>query len=235
MKAGRVVVVAAALAFLSCGSGEGIEAPTTIGPDEDVGACPSGDSVLLGFKTQVDDGAFDALRPAIEQVFVDEGGLKTTLALVSAVLPRLQAQEMRTLLSTISSDDGRAILDAVKPHVLNVLKYIHGTSEFVPGPHPAPINALHEVLVSCDAAEQLQNTRNVMALEVNRTPGGPQAFVAAAPGTGEFSWIFAFIESVDRAAQLPKMRQLLERIEINEDGGNGGDIQIGRAAFIVIA
>ena len=232
-----VVVVAAAISTLwACAGGEGKEAPTTIGPNEEVGACPSGDSVLVSFKTQVDDGAFDALRPAIERVFVDDGGLRTALALVSAVLPQLQSAEMRTVLSTITSDDGKVTLAAVRPHVLNVLKYIHGTSEFVEGKHPEPIAALHQVLVNCDAAEQLQNVRNVVAFEVNRgAPGSGSAWVAAEPGGGESSWLFAFVEAVDRAAQLPKMRELLERIEINDDGDGEGDIRIGRDAFIVIA
>ncbi|MDP2343948.1 MAG: hypothetical protein Q8O67_23525 [Deltaproteobacteria bacterium] len=243
MRAGAVVVVVVVVgAFMfSCGSGEGIEAPKTIGPNEDVGACPGGDTVLLAFNQQVDDGAFDALRPVITEVFVDDGGLRTTLSLVSSVLPQLQAAEMRTVLSTITSDDGKATLDAVKPHVLNVLEYINGTSAFIPGKHPEPINALHEVMVSCDAAEQLLNVRNVIALEVNRNPAGPadtstSVWVSAEPGTGESSWLFAFVEAVDRAAQLPKMRELLERIEINDDPeGGDGEIKIGRAAFIVIA
>ncbi len=230
----RGAAIVVLLTVLSCGGGEGIEAPKTPGPDEDIGDCPSGDSVLLSFKGQVNAGAFDALRPAIERVLVDNGGLRTTLALLDAVLPQLQAEELNTVVSTITSADGKATLDAVKPHILNVLKYIQGTSEFIEGKHPEPINALHEALVSCDAAEQLENVRNVIALEVNRGVDG--RFVAAAPGTGASSWIFAFVESIDRAAQLPKMRELLERIEINDDGTGGpGDIRIGRDAFIVIA
>lgn len=221
----------------ACSSGVGVEAPTTIGPRENVGACPDGDTQLLSLKAEVDDGAFDALRPTITRIFVDNGGLKTALALLSAVLPKLQAAEMRTVLAVISSGEGRVTLDAVKPHVLNVLKYVHGTSEFIDGAHLEPLHAFHELLVSCDAAEQLLNLRNVVALEVNRTPNAPSSFAIAPAGSGEASWVFAFVEAVDRAAQLPKMRSLLQRIEIEDGGveGGPGQIQVGRAAFIVMA
>lgn len=231
------LIVFAFVTVGACSSGVGVEAPTTLGPRENVGACPDGDTQLLSLKAEVDDGAFDALRPTITRIFVDNGGLKTALALLSAVLPKLQAAEMRTVLAVISSGEGRVTLDAVKPHVLNVLKYVHGTSEFIDGAHLEPLHAFHELLVSCDAAEQLLNLRNVVALEVNRTPNAPSSFAIAPAGSGEASWVFAFVEAVDRAAQLPKMRSLLQRIEIEDGGveGGPGQIQVGRAAFIVMA
>ena len=231
------LIVFAIVTVGACSSGVGVEAPTTLGPRENVGACPDGDTQLLSLKAEVDDGAFDALRPTITRIFVDNGGLKTALALLSAVLPKLQAAEMRTVLAVISSGEGRVTLDAVKPHVLNVLKYVHGTSEFIDGAHLEPLHAFHELLVSCDAAEQLLNLRNVVALEVNRTPNAPSSFAIAPAGSGEASWVFAFVEAVDRAAQLPKMRSLLQRIEIEDGGveGGPGQIQVGRAAFIVMA
>ncbi len=233
-------VVVSASVVVAC-SAEGLEAPRVIAPDEDTGACPSGDAVLLSLKGELNAGAFDALRPDLERTLVDEGGLKTLLALVAAVLPELTGGELNTVLSVLASDDGKATVAAFKPHVLNVLHYLNGTSEFIAGKHDAPLRAAHEILVSCDAAEQVRTLRDVLALEVNHappgTPAGEPAWIAAAPGAGESSFLFALIDAVDRAADIPVMRGLLERIEIEEDGaaGGGDDIVIGRAAFVVLA
>lgn len=230
------VAVCCFVVVVGC-SAEGKEAPHVIAPDEDVGACPSGDSVLTSFKAELDGGTFDALRPTLETVLVDGGGLKTNLLLLSLVLPELSGDEVKTVLRVLTSDDGKATVDAFLPHLINILEYLHGSGTFIPGPHLAPVDAAHEILTSCDAAEQLQTLRDLLALEVRRVPGAEQSWVAADPGTGDSSFLFALLDAVDRAAANPKMKELLTKIQIEEDGdvGGGGQVVIGRDAFLVLA
>lgn len=219
-------------------SGEGIEAPTVIAPDEDTAGCPSADSTLQGLKGELDAGAFDPLRPTIETVLVDGSGLKTQLTLLGLVLPELKGDEVKTILRVLTGEGGAATLAALKPHLINILEYIHGTSPFIAGKHAEPMAATHEILTSCDAAEQLLTLRNILALEVKRAPAGSAvAFDVAAPGTGDSSWLFAMLQAVDAAAKLPKMKELLENIEIEDDGSApaGGAIRVGRDAFVILA
>ncbi len=234
---GFFCAVGVAVAVGGC-SGEGTEAPRVIAPDEEFGDCPAGDSVLLSFKAELDGGTFDALRPTLEKVLVDDGGLKTNLLLLSLVLPELSGDEVKTVLKVLTSDEGKATIEAFKPHLINILEYLHGTGTFIPGKHLAPVDAAHELLTSCDAAEQLQTVRDLLALEVRRAPpGSAQSWLVAEPGTGESSYLFAVLDAVDRAAQLPKMKELLTKIQIedNADEGGGGQIVIGRQAFLVLA
>ena len=232
-----VAVAGFSVGFVAC-SGEGHDAPHVIAPDDDVGDCPGADSVLTSLQTELDRGTFDPLRPTIERVLVDEGGLKTQLLLLSVVLPELTGDEIKTVLSVLSSDDGKATVDAFLPHVVNILEYLHGTGSFIPGKHPEPVAAAHDILTSCDAAEQVGTVRDLLALEVKRSPPGSAAsFVVADPGTGDSSYVFALLTAVDKTAKLPQLKGLLEKIQIEEDGdvGGGGDVVIGRQAFVVLA
>lgn len=236
----RHLLLLAAIFVFSCGSGEGVDAPVVIAPDDDSGACPSADSVLLSFKGELDAGTFDALRPTLEDVLVEQGGLKTQLLLLSVVLPELSGDEVKTVLSVLTSDDGKATVDAFLPHLINIMEYLHGTGSFIPGKHLEPVAAMHEILTSCDAPEQLLTLRNMLALEVRRAPpGSAQSFVVAEAGTGDSSFLFALLQAVDRAAQQPKMKELLQNIQIEEDGtapdGEGGGVRVGREAFLILA
>lgn len=236
--ASLVVACVAAFVVGSC-SAEGTAAPVVIAPDEVTPGCPSGDSTVLAFKAELNSGGFDPLRPTIERILVDEAGLKTVLALLSSMVPELTGEETRTLVRALTSSDGNASLNALKPHLINILEYVNGTSPFIAGKHPEPISALHEILTSCDAAEQLSTIRNLLALEVNAAPAGSDnRFVVAAAGSGEASYFYALLQAVDRASKVPKMKALLESIEVTDDGsapdGSGG-VRVGRDAFLVLA
>jgi hypothetical protein len=229
-----VAVAAFVVGVVGCGA-VGTKAPRVIAPNEDVGACPSGDSVLVNLKAELSAGTFDSFRPTIERVLVDDGGLRTTLALVGAVLPELQGDEAAVLAQTLASDDGQETVDALLPHIINVLDYIHGTSAFIPGKHPEPLVATHNILTQCDAPEQLATLREVLALDVKRAPPGSEvAFVIAPAGEGDSSFLFALVTAVDQAADLPVMTDLLENIEFDDEEGGAG-VQVGRGAFIAIA
>jgi hypothetical protein len=229
-------LLACAFGFLGCSGGEGIDAPYTIAPDEDTGACPSSDDVLGGFQQRLEDGAFDALRPHVESILVDDRGLATLLSFTNEVLPELDADAVPALLTALRSDDGRATLDALKPTLFSVLDYLHGTNAALPGPHDAPLTAVHAVVTSCDTPATVQMLRNLLALEVRRGGAGEPRFVRATPETATSSWLFAFLDAANRASKNATMGAMLENIEVSdEDVGGDGTIRVGRDAFLVLA
>ena len=229
-------MLAGVVAFWGC-SAEGIEAPKSVGPFEDVGPCPGADTLLVKAKTALAAGAFDPLRPDIERILVDGAGLRTILTLVSAILPDLEPALLPDLLASLSDDETGATVDAVLPHVVEVMRYIDGSSDFFDGAHPEPMNAVHEIMTTCDAARNVAVVRDVVALEVRRTGGSP-AWVAVPAGTGDASWLGALMDTIDRAQEQAAFQALLERIAIADDGsppGEGGEIQVGRSAFVILA
>ncbi len=230
---------AAAVAF-SCG-GEGIDAPVTVGPNDD-DVCPAADVVLASANAQLDAGAFDPLRPHLEAILVEASGLKTTINLASVVLPDLDDVVAQTLLAAVVDDETGATIDALKPHLINILDYLNGTSPFLPGPHPEPLEAAHGVIVNCDPVDNIRVVRDVLALEVRRAPpGSERAYEVAERGQGEISFLGALVDVIDRAQDVPAFQSLLERVAIGDDGSapddgsEGGDIVVGRDAFIVLA
>jgi hypothetical protein len=230
-----VFVVLFVAGAVACGA-EGVPAPYTIAPDEDTGACPSSDDVLGGFQQRLDDGAFDPLRPHVETILVQDRGLATLLSFASAVLPELDGDAVPALLTAVRSEDGRAMLDAVKPTFYDVLEYLHGTSIALPGPHDAPIVAARAVVTACDAPATTQMLRDLLALQVRPGAAGEPRFVRATPESATSSWLYAFVDAVDRAARNPTMSAVLQRIEISdEDVGGDGTVRVGREAFLVLA
>lgn len=221
----------------ACG-GEGVPAPVSVGPfDDDV--CPAADDSLTAAKAQLDAGAFDPLRGPIEDILVDGEGLATTLNLATLVLPGLDDVVATTLLAALTDDETGATIAALKPHIVNILEYLHGSSPFIPGAHLEPMTAAHAVVVNCDPVDNVRLVRDLLVLEVRRAPAGSaQAWELAEPGTGEQSFLGALVEALDRGRQIAAFQSLLERIAITPDGEapeGGGDIVVGREAFIVLA
>lgn len=238
MIARRVTALAFAAAVgLGCG-GEGIAAPPSLGPTDDH-ACPAADDVLVSAEAQLDAGAFDPLRPHIEAILVQGEGLRTVLNLATLVLPGLDPGVVSTVVEAASDPGSEETLARIKPHLMRVIEYLHGSSEALPGPHPEPLEAAHAVVVNCDPVDNVRLVRELLAVEVRRgAPGSGVAWELAPPGEGEVSFAGALVDAVDRAQQLPAFSSLLERIAIERDGdapGDGGDIVVGREAFIVLA
>lgn len=237
MRCRLVALCVVALAEAACG-GVGVEAPFTIAPDED-DVCPAADDVLASAEAQLDAGTFDPLRPHIEAILVDGGGLKTILNLASLVLPGLSPSVGETLLSSLTEEEGGGTIAALEPHVLRILEYLHGSSVELPGPHPEPLAAAHAVIVNCDPVDNVRLIRELLALEVKRgAAGSGRTWELAADGAGEQSFLGALVDTIDRAQDIPAFSSLLERIAIEQDGappGGGDQIVVGRAAFIVLA
>jgi hypothetical protein len=235
----RVAMASFVLAFggTACG-GEGVPAPVTVGPSDD-DVCPAADDSLTSAKAQLDAGAFDPLREPIEDILVDGDGLATTLNLATLVLPGLDDVVATTLLAALTDDETGATITALKPHIVNILEYLHGSSPFIPGAHLEPMTAAHDVVVNCDPVDNIRLVRDLLVLEVRRAPvGSAQAWELAEPGTGEQSFLGALVESLDRGRQIASFQSLLERIAITPDGEapeGSGDIVVGREAFIVLA
>jgi hypothetical protein len=230
-------VIAVVIAAISCG-GEGIPAPASPGPGDDH-ACPAADDVLVSAEAQLDAGTFDPLRPHIEQILVDGEGLRTVLNLTSLVLPGIEPDVATTLLGAASDPEADETLTLLKPHLIRVLEYVDGSSAELPGPHPEPLAAAHAVVVNCDPVDNVRLARELLAVEVRRgAPGSGVTWQLAPAGEGEQSLLGALIEAVDRAQNVPVFSSLLERVAIERDGdapGEGGDIVVGREAFIVLA
>ena len=231
-----VVLLAALLPLAGCASGEGTPAPFTIAPDEE-DICPAADELLVNAKAQLNAGAFDPLRPFLEQTLVEEGGLATGLSLLSTVLPELQPSTIKTLLAALTGDDAGATITTIIPHLLNVIEYLQGSSPFVPGPHLAPIEAAHRIVVNCRTVDTVGVVRNLLALEVVRAPNLPEGWTIAERGQGEASWLGAFVDSLARAYEIPKLKTLLKQIKVSENAetGGGGNIVVGKQAFVVLA
>jgi hypothetical protein len=232
-----LVLIAAVIAVVSCG-GEGVPAPESPGPNDEH-ACPAADDVLVSAEAQLDAGTFDPLRPHIETILVEGEGLRTILNLTSLVLPGLDPGVATTLLDAASDPEADETLALLKPHLIRVLEYLHGSSAELPGPHPEPLAAAHAVVVNCDPVDNVRLVRELLAVEVRRgAPGSGVTWELAPPGEGEVSFLGALVDAVDRAQQVPAFSSLLERIAIERDGdapGEDGDIVVGREAFIVLA
>ncbi len=222
---------------ISCG-GEGVPGPVSVGPQDD-DVCPAADDTLVAARATLGAGVFDPLRAPIETILVDEAGLATTINLLTLVLPGLDDIVVTTLLSALTDEETGASLTTFKPHALNILEYLNGTSVFLPGAHPQPLDAAHAVVVNCDPVANIRLVRDLLVLEVRRAPAGSaRAWEIAEPGSGGQSFLGALVEGLDRGRRIAVFQSLLERVTISADGEvhNGGDdIVVGRDAFVVLA
>lgn len=228
-------------AFSSCG-GEGIAAPAVVGAHEDTG-CPSVDEALARTRAQLGIGGtedvhaeradpLEELRPEITRILVDEGGLRVVLEGFTALVADIDAVTLKRLLSGVHPGEG---LGALTPHLVELLRYMDGSSPSSPEPHLEPLAAMHSILDKCEAAETLSTMRRLLALEVRDGPDGP-ALVPT--GEGDEVWLTAVLEAARVALADPALRDLLERIELEDPDGTAGDpgsIRVGRDAFLLLA
>jgi hypothetical protein len=221
----------------SCG-GVGVEAPRVIGADEDTG-CPSAEDALARTREALGitdhDGApsaLDELRPALVRVLIDDGGLRVLFQGVVAIIDDTDPVTTRRLLSGINPEEG---LGGLTRHLVEVLRYIDGSSAYVEGAHLEPIGAAHDILTTCDAPETFSTARRLLQLEVTYGPDGP---TLAEAGQGEEPWLNAVLESARAAFDDPALRDVLDRIELEDPDAPPGDpnaIHVGKDAFQLLA
>ena len=220
-----VTVFAAAFSPLACG-GEGQEAPHTITVDEDVGACPAADSLLDQTQHQLSTGAFDVMRPHLERILVRDGGLRTLLLAVTSTVGALGDTSIDLASAAL---EGGIDLAPLKPHVIEVLTYFHGTNPHLAGEHMEPVAATHRMLTTCAAADSLAALRDLLVLEVRR---GVHGWELAEQGAGEQAWTAALLDALLRANEQPALTEMLRELEVDDEDSN---LHIGRDAFLVLA
>lgn len=225
----------ASLASLAACGGEGIEAPHTIGAREDTG-CPSADEAIANTRAALgidSDGRNEPgdelaeLRPIFTRVLVDEGGLRILVQGAAVLLEDPSEITLRRFLTGIDPELG---LGTLTPHVVEVLRYIDGSSAHpeVAGPHPGPMAAVHEIVDQCDAAQTVSTLRALLELEVTTVDGKP---TLAPIGLGERSWIGAVVDAAKLAVAEPELAQVIESIELDEGQSGDGGIHVGRDAW----
>ncbi len=230
----------AVVAFIFAACGEGVLAPTTVGPFDPHPTCPSAEEATGDAMQALRDGVFDPLRPDIERILIDGKGLATILNLLFRVLPTLDEQTSRTLLQAMVNDETGASLQALTPHLINLLEYVHGTSPFIPGEHREPMRSARRMMTLCDPKASLGALHDLLALEVHVAPlGTPQRYTLAEPGQGDVSFLGALVDVMDRAGREPALSALMSRLRIGAGGeapdDASGSIVVGRDAFIVLA
>lgn len=236
--ASLVLLSSFASAACSCGA-VGVAGPQVLGAREDTG-CPSADDALahtrraLGISGEEDGGgdALAELRPELTRILVEEGGLRVVFQGLTAVLADTDPVTTKRLLSGIHPEDG---FGALTPHLVELLRYVDGSSSFSPEAHLEPMGAMHDVLVECEAAQTIATFRRLLQLEVIAGPEGP---ALAEAGQGGDVWLQAVLDAARAALVDPALRDLLERIELEDpDGAPGapGSIRVGREAFLVLA
>lgn len=212
-----------------------------LGAQEDVG-CPSAKAALartravLGLEGQ--GGIFEELTPELEHVLVDQGGLRVLLRAFSVLIVDSGSTALMRTIAALKPEDG---LGALTPHLVELLRFIDGSSFWSPTPHLDPVAAVHDMLVQCDAATTTGTVRRMLALELVRGPHG-DVLVSAA---GERVWLEAVLRGTRAALELPELRDLLERIQLDapavdradtRDPSNAPrDIRVGREAFVLLA
>jgi hypothetical protein len=200
----------------ACG-GEGIEAPRVLAPDADTG-CPSTEEAVDDTKAAMRDGLFDPIRPVVEEVWRD-GGLTVLFRAVLVAIPAAGLDDLLTVTEGALEPQG---IGAIRPHLVRVLQYVVGESEFVAGAHYEPIAALHDVLIGCDVAKNASAARQLLELTV-----------AGADGA-QVPWVEETVRAVVDVASDPGFQDLLDRIELDDDEAQGG-IRVGRDAFVLLA
>lgn len=223
----------------ACG-GQGTEAPRTIGAHEDTG-CPAADEALgitretLGLSSEGD--ALEELRPELRRILVEEGGVRVLLRALTELSGDVDRATIDRLIAGIAPSGGFGTLT---PYVVELLRYIDGSSTYAPGPHLEPLEAAHAILAECEAPATLDTVRGLLLLEVKVGTQGPSL---VPPGAGDRAWLGAVVDAASAALADPAVRTLLEGIELAEpaevetadpDGGTR-PIRVGREAFVLIA
>ncbi|MCC7071401.1 MAG: hypothetical protein IT383_08765 [Deltaproteobacteria bacterium] len=223
----RAVALVAVIAA-GCGA-VGVAAPQVVGAREDTG-CPAANDALAHTKAALELPGVRALRPHLERVLVEHGGLRVLIQGLAAMLTDVDQETFAHLRAGLNPEVG---LGSLTPHLVEVLRYIDGSSAHVAGAHPEPLAAVHAMLDQCPAPATLSTTRRLLELEVRADPAG--AWVLAAPGAGERSWLGAVLDAVRAVASDPVFVAALEDLELEDESEGDGTIRVGRDAFRLLS
>lgn len=216
--------------LLAAGCGAvGVAAPHVIGARQDTG-CPAADEALAHTQAALDLPAVTALKPHLERILVEQAGLRVLIQGLAAMLTDVDQATFDRLRAGINPEEG---LGALTPHLVEVLRYIDGSSTHIEGAHPEPLAAVHAMLAECEAPATLSTTRRLLQLEVRRDPAG--AWELADPGAGEASWLRAVLDAAGEAIHDPTLAEVLESLELEDEEAGQGTIRVGRAAFQLLA
>jgi hypothetical protein len=212
-----LVVVAA----LGCGA-EGHEGPHVPLPNENA-VCPSTEEALTKTRTALRDGPLSRVGPHVERILVDDGGLRVLLPVSIDLLKQVPVGHVVHILD--GYEDGVGLARLV-PHLIRVVDYIIGTSDFVSGAHYEVIDTLHALVGesgrTCDTIQTLGAAERLLTLRIVDESG------AMVP------WIEPFFDAVVDLAEDETFATLLGGIEF-EDDGSGEGLAVGREAFQLIA
>jgi hypothetical protein len=206
----------AALLLVGCGA-VGTEAPPTPAPDAP-GACPSMDEALQRTRESLREGALGELTPAAKQILVDDGGARVLIPGIRQLAEEVPVADMFKLTEGYSRGEGLARL---KPHMLNVMDYVAGTSDFIDGEHYEPLDTMHRIATRCDVVDSLGAVRALLELEVT-LPDGTRK-----------DYLDALFDLFVRLAEDPNFSELLGSIEYTDEE-RPGEITIGQDAFRLI-
>lgn len=214
------LVLGLCLELASC-SGEGVEAPYVIAPDEDPsGRCLSMEDALSRTRAALDAGRLASLAPLVRQVLIDDGGLRVALPVMRKTAERLPPGDVLAVAEGYAQGEGLARL---VPHLVQVLIYIEGTSPYLEGEHYDPLLAFHRILTRCDPTETLGALRRLLDLEVELSDGSTNA------------WIHVMFDALVAVVEEPEFRALLESIQFDARGENQGNgVAVGRDAFVLV-
>jgi hypothetical protein len=209
------------IAILGCGA-EGTEAPHVPLPLENA-TCPSTDEALEKTRSSLRTGPLSRLGPHIERILVDDGGLRVLLPVTVNLLHQVPVGHVVHILD--GYEDGVGLARLV-PHLIRVVDYIIGTSEFVDGAHYEVIDTLHALIGesgrSCDSISTLGAAERLLSLRIVDETGL------------DVPWIEPFFDAVVDLAQDETFATLLGGIEF-DDVGSGQGLAVGRDAFQRIA
>ncbi|MBI1949172.1 MAG: hypothetical protein HYS27_26020 [Deltaproteobacteria bacterium] len=207
----------------------GVAAPHVIGAHEDTG-CPAANDALAHTKASLDLPGVAALKPHLERILVEHVGLRVLIQGLAAMLTDVDQVAFAHLRAGLNPEVG---LGSLTPHLVEVLRYVDGSSAHIAGAHPEPLAAVHAMLAECPAPATLSTARRLLELEV--TEDGTGAWVLAEPGTGARSWLGAVLDALGVVASDPIFVAALADLELEDEAEGEGTIRVGREAFQLLS
>ncbi|MCP4502830.1 MAG: DUF4348 domain-containing protein [Deltaproteobacteria bacterium] len=156
----RLCLVCFLFLMVSCG-GEGKKAPYRPSGNEE-GQCPSLHSLTERTSDALDDDALISIAPVINNILIDDGGLRALFPVGRSLLRNVPPSELLSVTHEI--EEGRG-LARMSPHLVQVLAYMDGRSAFIEGEHYGSLDATYEILSDCAPMAVLGAARRTLELE----------------------------------------------------------------------
>lgn len=199
-----------------CGA-EGKKSPEVPAPYTDHEQCPTVEASLVETRQALQDAQWEPIRPHIETILVDDGGLRVLLPAALHAFQELDRSLLLDVTEGVEDDRGVARLSV---HLKNILDYIIGTSTHVAGEHYGTPDVFHLILQNygrhCNVVESAGALKRILELEVDGVP-----------------WIEPTFDVLLELTADPEFQSFLEDVEFDEETETG-EISVGRDAFILI-